>query len=177
MLYGVFAAGERLAVHPALVRLLLLLHRSHDESDKSSTLLLQCANSLLESHDPRLCLLSARVFLKQRLYAKAITTCCAIEDLLKTRDDAVALNTACVMKRVATELKQNEYCIEGLKDDALGGEKNFFRESGDVMRLLRGEVTAQELSVLGESEERASVMRVVTSDASLEQKATRVCVR
>lgn len=177
MLYGLLAAGERLAVHPALVYLLLLLHRSHDESDKSSTLLLQCANSLLELHDPRLCLLSAHVFLKKRLYAKAITTCCAIEDLLKTKDDAVALSTARIMKRVAMELKQNEYCIEGLKDDALGGEKSFFHESGDVIRLLRGEVTAQELSVLGESEERASVMRVVTSDASLEQKATKVCVR
>ena len=46
-----------------------------------------------------------------------------------------------------------------------------------MIRLLRGEVTAQELSVLGESEERASVMCVVTSDASLEQKATTVCVR
>ena len=59
--------------------------------------------------------------------------------------------TARVMKHMATALQQKECGRGQLADGALGGTACFFRASGDVMRLLRGEVTTEELRALGES--------------------------
>ena len=91
MLSGVLPAREHRAVHPPLVRSRRRLTRSNAASERSATLLLQCAHRLLQSHDPHLLLLSARVFLRQHLYGKVVTVCDQIEAAMQAfRRDALA---------------------------------------------------------------------------------------
>ena len=182
MLPGVLPAREHRAVHPPLVRSRRRLTRSNAASERSATLLLQCAHRLLQSHDPRLLLLSARVFLRQHLYGKAVTVCDQIEAAMKqskqasqnTEEEEKVVTTARVMKHVATALQQKECGLGQLADGALGGTACFFRASGDVMRLLRGEVTTEELRALATGEEADAVLAVLRSAKSAEEKATQV---
>ena len=184
MLPGVLPAREHRAVHPPLVRSRRRLTRSNAASERSATLLLQCAHRLLQSHDPRLLLLSARVFLRQHLYGKVVTVCDQIEAAMKQSKQASQIKqeeeeekvvaTARVMKHVATALQQKECGLGQLADGALGGTACFFRTSGDVMRLLRGEVTTEELRALAAGEEADAVLEVLRSAKSAEEKATQV---
>lgn len=184
MLSGVLPAREHRAVHPPLVRSRRRLTRSNAASERSATLLLQCAHRLLQSHDPRLLLLSARVFLRQHLYGKVVTVCDQIEAAMKQskqasqskqeEEEEKVVATARVMKHVATALQQKECGLGQLADGALGGTACFFRTSGDVMRLLRGEVTTEELRALAAGEEADAVLEVLRSAKSAEEKATQV---
>ena len=88
MLPGVLPAREHRAVHPPLVCSRRRLTRSNAASERSATLLLQCAHRLLQSHDPRLLLLSARVSLRQHLYGKVVTVCDQIEAAMKQSKQA-----------------------------------------------------------------------------------------
>lgn len=184
MLPGVLPAREHRAVHPPLVRSRRRLTRSNAASERSATLLLQCAHRLLQSHDPRLLLLSARVFLRQHLYGKVVTVCDQIEAAMKQskqasqskqeEEEEKVVTTARVMKHVATALQQKECGLGQLADGALGGTACFFRASGDMMRLLRGEVTTEELRALAAGEEADAVLEVLRSAKSAEEKATQV---
>ena len=183
MLPGVLPAREHRAVHPPLVRSRRRLTRSNAASERSATLLLQCAHRLLQSHDPRLLLLSARVFLRQHLYGKVVTVCDQIEAAMKQskqasqsteEEEEKGVATARVMKHMATALQQKECGRGQLADGALGGTACFFRASGDVMRLLRGEVTTEELRALAAGEEADAVLEVLRSAKSAEEKATQV---
>ena len=184
MLPGVLPAREHRAVHPPLVRSRRRLTRSNAASERSATLLLQCAHRLLQSHDPRLLLLSARVFLRQHLYGKVVTVCDQIEAAMKQskqasqskqeEEEEKVVATVRVMKHVATALQQKECGLGQLVDGALGGTACFFRASGDVMRLLRGEVTTEELRALAAGEEADAVLAVMRSAKSAEEKATQV---
>ena len=182
MLPGVLPAREHRAVHPPLVRSRRRLTRSNAASERSATLLLQCAHRLLQSHDPRLLLLSARVFLRQHLYGKVVTVCDQIEAAMKQskqakqeeEEEEKEVTTVRVMKHVATALQQKECGLGQLADGALGGTACFFRASGDVMRLLRGEVTTEELRALAAGEEADAVLAVMRSAKSAEEKATQV---
>ena len=184
MLPGVLPAREHRAVHHPLVRSRRRLTRSNAASERSATLLLQCAHRLLQSHDPRLLLLSARVFLRQHLYGKVVTVCDQIEAAMKQskqasqskqeEEEEKVVATARVMKHVATALQQKECGLGQLADGALGGTACFFRTSGDVMRLLRGEVTTEELRALAAGEEADAVLEVLRSAKSAEEKATQV---
>ena len=178
MLPGVLPARERRVVHPPLVRSRRRLTRSNAASERSATLLLQCAHRLLQSHDPRLLLLSARVFLRQHLYGKVVTVCDQIEAAMKQskqasqskqeEEEEKVVATVRVMKHVATALQQKECGRGQLADGALGGTACFFRASGDVMRLLRGEVTTEELRALAAGEEADAVLAVMRSAKSAE---------
>lgn len=183
MLSGVLPAREHRAVHPPLVCSRRRLTRSNAASERSATLLLQCAHRLLQSHDPRLLLLSARVFLRQHLYGKVVTVCDQIEAAMKQskqasqsteEEEEKVVATARVMKHMATALQQKECGRGQLADGALGGTACFFRASGDVMRLLRGEVTTEELRALAAGEEADAVLAVLRSAKSAEEKATQV---
>ena len=188
VLSGVLATRERIAVHPSLVRSLSPLTHSNSSSDYSSTLLLQCAHRLLQSHNPRLLLLSARVFLRQHLYSKVLTVCDQVEATVKQAKEAMPVKqakeeetevekivaTARMMKHLATGLRAKACGLNALANGTLGQEAGFFRQSGDVMRLLRGEVTAEELEALVADEKTEAVLAILRSDRSEQTKAIQV---